>query len=187
MASAKTDGWFVRHATVLKTVFRITFGIIWGVDAAFKFDPALVNAFPDMITAAGQGQPAWLQGWFSFWAGVTAAQPAVFVYGTGILEMALAFALVFGFMRKIAYIGGFVWSLFVWAVPEGFGGPYGPASTDIGTGIVYALVFLLFMQINASHGPSRFSLDAWLERRWPRWARWAEFRGMAVRPSIAPA
>lgn len=171
------DGWFVRNAAVLKTVFRIVFGVIWGVDGALKFDSALVAAFPDMISEAARGQPAWLQGWFLFWHGVSAAQPALWVYGTGILEEALAFALVFGFMRKSAYVGGFILSLFIWAVPEGFGGPYGPASTDIGTGIVYALVFLLFMVMNATYGASRYSLDVLLERRWPGWARVAEFRG----------
>jgi len=71
-------------------------------------------------------------------------------------------------------------------VPEGFGGPYGPASTDIGTGIVYALVFLLLMELNATYGASRYSLDAVIERRWPRWARLAEFRGTTVRTGSRP-
>ncbi len=174
-----TDGWFVRHAEILKSILRIIFGVIWGIDGILKFNPSFVQAFPDIVSGAGQGQPAWLQGWFSFWAGVTSAQPAFWVYSTGTLELVLAFALILGFMRKIAYIGGFLLSFFIWAVPEGFGGPYGPGSTDVGVGIVYALVFLLFMEINATYGPSRFSLDATLERRWSKWRRIAEFRGSA--------
>ena len=112
------NGWFVRHAVLLKTLLRVVFGFIWALDGIFKFDPALVRSFPDVVAETGQGQPAWLPGWFSFW-----------VYGTGLLEMVLAFSLVFGFLRKIAYVGGFVLSFFIWAVPEGFGGPYGPGST----------------------------------------------------------
>jgi len=178
MTSTEASGWSARNAAALKPLLRVVFGVIWALDGVFKFDPALVQSFPDTVAEAGLGQPAWLQGWFSFWAGVTAAQPAFWVYGTGVLEMALAFCLVFGFLRKIAYIGGSILSLFIWAVPEGFGGPYGPGSTDIGTGIVYALVFLLFMVINATYGPSRYSLDKLIEKRWPGWGRLAEFRGV---------
>ncbi len=61
-------------------------------------------------------------------------------------------------------------------MPEGFGGPYGPSSTDIGTGIIYAFVFLLLMVINATFGPSRWSLDYAIERRWAAWTRIAEIR-----------
>ncbi len=179
MKSTDASGWFARNTAAVKSLLRVVFGVIWALDGVFKFDPLLVREFPETVAGAGLGQPVWLQGWFAFWAGVTAAQPAFWVYGTGVLEMAVAFSLVFGFLRKIAYIGGSILSLFIWAVPEGFGGPYGPGSTDIGTGIVYALVFLLFIVINATYGPSRYSLDAVIEKRWPGWARLAEFRGTA--------
>src|SRR5256886_3031064 len=77
-------------------------------------------------------------------------------------------------MRKVAYTAGFLLSLIIWSVPEGFGGPYGPSSTDIGTGIIYAFVFLLLMIINATFGPSRGSLDYAIERRWPAWKNASE-------------
>ena len=35
-----------------------------------------------------------------------------------------------------------MFSLLVWAIAEGFGGPYGSGSTDIGTSIIYALFFV---------------------------------------------
>ncbi len=171
------DSWIVLHREGLKTGLRIIFGLIWAIDGALKFQPGLVGLFPQMVANAGQNQPAWLGGWFAFWSAQASAQPAVWVYGTGALELALAFSLLFGFLRKVAYGGGFVLSLLIWAVPEGFGGPYGPGSTDIGTGIVYALVFVFLMALNATYGPSRYSLDALIERRWPGWARVAEIRG----------
>ena len=171
------DSWIHRNREGLKSFLRIVFGIIWAIDGSLKFAPGLAPAFPGMIQDAGSGQPAWLQGWFSFWATQTSSDPALWVYLTGTLELAVAFALIMGFARKLAYGGGVVLSLFIWAVPEGFGGPYGPGATDIGTGIIYAFAFLLFMVVNATYGPSRYSLDRLLERRWPGWSRIAEIRG----------
>lgn len=56
-------------------------------------------------------------------------------------EVLLGLALILGFMRKVAYIGGMILSLLICAVPEGFNGPYGPTSKDMGTGI-YITLFL---------------------------------------------
>ena len=170
------QGWLVLHAGALKTVFRVIFGLIWLIDGSLKFAPGLVSRFPSLVKTAGQGQPAWLHPWFSFWATQAAAQPAFWVYFTGTLEVALALCLIFGFLRKIAYVGGALLSLLIWAVPEGFGGPYGPGSTDIGTGVVYAILFLALITLNAAYGPSRWSLDYYLEFRWPRWGAFAEFQ-----------
>ncbi len=185
-AQEHLDHWLVRNAQVLKRALAIVFGIFWGIDGALKFQPGLVALFPGMVTDAGQGQPAWLAPWFSFWAGQAQSHAALLIYLTGALELALAFALIAGFLRKVAYGGGFVLSLFIWAVPEGFGGPYGPGATDIGTGIVYAIFFLALMLINATYGPSRYTLDHLLEDRWPAWARLAEIRPRGVRPPEDP-
>jgi len=171
---ADTGSWWGRHVQSLKTLFRVVFGMIWLIDGAFKFSSGVVDSFPDLVSSAGDGQPSWLAGWFSFWSTQAAANPALWVDLTGVLELAVGIALVLGLLRKIAYVGGIVLSLFIWAVPEGFGGPYGPSSTDIGTGIVYAMVFLFLLLVNATFGPSRWSLDAAIERRWPGWRRFAE-------------
>ena len=182
LPQVRLDSWIHRNREVLKSFLRIAFGVIWGVDGSLKFAPGLVSAFPGMVQQAGSGQPAWLQGWFSFWAAQTSQNPALWVYLTGTLELALAFALILGFTRKLAYGAGIVLSLFIWAVPEGLGGPYGPGSTDISTGIIYAFVFLLLMILNATYGPSHYLLDRLLERRWPGWSRVAEIRGPWTSP-----
>ncbi|HYK92850.1 MAG TPA: DoxX family protein [Thermoplasmata archaeon] len=169
------ESWWARNASNLKVVFRVVFGFLWIVAGALKFAPGLVDQFPGMISA--DGQPAWLQGWFSFWSAQATANAAFWVYLTGGLELAVGLGLVFGFMRKIAYLGGAVLSLFIWAVPEGFGGPYQlGVSTDLGGGIVYAMAFLMLIVINATYGPSRYSLDYWIEKHFPAWAKIAEFR-----------
>ncbi len=178
----ETVSWWGRNASSLKTVFRMIFGVLWLIDGAFKFAPGLVDQFPSLIS--GEGMPSWLQGWFSFWQAQASANPAFWVYTTGILETSVGLALLFGFMRKVAYLGGAVLSLFIWAVPEGFGGPIGPGYTDPGGGVVYAMVFLMLIVINSAYGPSRWSLDFLIERRWPAWSRVAEFRGMPPQPLV---
>ena len=171
---AVVEGWVARNAGWLKTLFRVVLGVVWLVDGALKFAPGFVSAFAGKVSAAGQ--PSWLAPWFTFWASQVNANPAFWVYFVGLLELSLGVALVAGLLRKVAYIGGMILSLFIWAVPEGFGGPYGPGSTDIGTGAVYALLFVALMVINASYGPSRWSVDALIERHIPSWGRFAEFR-----------
>jgi len=177
------DNWFVRNVAALKSVMRIIFGIVWAVDGFLKFQPGFADSIAGMISDAGSGQPGWLQPWFSFWSQTVAVNPAFFVTSIGVLEIALGFALVFGFLRKLAYTAGFLLSLVIWSVPEGFGGPYGPGSTDIGTGIIYAFGFLFLMILAATYGPSRWSLDYAIERRWPGWRRMSEFRGEPVPPA----
>jgi len=180
---ASMDNWFVRHVAGLKTAIRIVFGIVWGIDGAFKFQPGVAQSLSGMISDAAQGQPAWLAAWFNFWSQTVSANPAFFATTIGLFELALAFALVTGFLRKIAYTGGILLSLVIWSVPEGFGGPYGPSSTDIGTGIIYAFVFVLLLVVNATFGPSQISLDYILEKKWPPWIRLAEILRL---PASAP-
>jgi uncharacterized membrane protein YphA (DoxX/SURF4 family) len=174
-AQAYDGGWWGRNAVYLKVLFRVSFGLIWLIDGLFKFAPGLVDQFPTMIPT--DGQPGYLSGWFGFWQDQANANAAFWVYTTGVFEVALGLGLILGFMRKIAYVGGIFLSLFIWAVPEGLGGPYGTGSTDLGGGIVYAMVFLMLIVINATYGASRWSLDYWIEKRFPAWAKIAEFRG----------
>ena len=174
-SAAGNRNWVIRNVQGLKTFIRIILGIVWLIDGYLKFQPGFVDSFPDKISSAGLGQPAWLQPWFNFWATATTGNAAAVVYTVGSLEIALGLALVFGLLRKLAYIGGMVISLLIWAIPEGFGGPYGPGSTDIGTGVIYSFVFLSLIIINATYGPSKYSLDSVLERRLPSWKRIAEF------------
>ncbi len=169
------EGFFYRNAREIKSVARILFGIVWLVDASFKFQMSFVQSFSSLIAAGGIGQPAWLAGWFSFWAATTAANPVMWAYIIAFSELAIAVSLIFGFMRKIGYSGGLLLSLLIWSVPEGFGGPYGPSSTDIGTGFIYGIVFLMLIVINALEGPSRSSVDYYIEKKVGWWKKLAEF------------
>jgi uncharacterized membrane protein YphA (DoxX/SURF4 family) len=169
--------WWVRNAHPLKTIFRLLLGIAWLTDGVLKFSSGFVDNFLSAVQSSQANAPSWLSGWFSFWATQASAHPQAIVYTVGLLEVLLGLALVFGFLRKLAYSGGVALALLIWAVPEGFGGPYqtGTGGTDIGTGVIYAIAFLGLILINATYGPSRYSLDYYIERRFPAWARLAEF------------
>ncbi|MDQ6667935.1 MAG: DoxX family membrane protein, partial [Thermoproteota archaeon] len=143
------DNWLARNVSPLKTIVRIIFGVFWTIDGVLKFQPGFVASFPSSIKDAAAGQPSWLAGWFSFWASTTSSNPAFYVYSTGLIELALGLGIIFGFLRKPVYIISLLLGLIIWSVPEGFGGPYGPGSSDIGTGIVYAIVSLMLLIINA--------------------------------------
>ncbi len=168
-------GFVARNIAPIKGALRIAFGLVWLIDAYFKLQNGFLRSFSSLIASGAAGQPQWLSGWFSFWISVTSSNPAFWAYAIAIIELALAISLIFGIMRKVGYIGGFFYSLLIWSVPEGFGGPYGPSSTDIGTGIIYAIVFLLLIAVNAMGGPSRYSLDYKIEKRVRWWRKLAEF------------
>ncbi len=174
-----TASWWAEHAGGLKTVFRLLLGVVWLVDGVLKFTSGFVDGFPGAVQLAQSNAPSWLSGWFSFWSTQASANPSLIVYTVGTLELLLGIALILGLMRKVAYAGGVVLSLLIWAVPEGFGGPYqtGAGGTDVGTGIIYAIAFLGLIVINATYGTSRWSLDGLIEKRFPGWARVAEFSG----------
>ena len=167
--------WFHKNSAGIGTFMRVAFGIVWLIDGFFKFQPGEASAFLQTMQTVVVGQPAWLGPWFSFWAGMITQNVAFFVAMIGTCEVLLGLALVFGFMRKVVYGLGALLSLSIWAIPEGFGGPYGPGSTDIGTAIIYVFVFAALMVIAASQGPDKNSFDHWLEKRVGWWAKIAEF------------
>ena len=170
------DSWFTRNSAAYTRAVEIIFGIVWLIDGQLKFAPGLPAVFSSMVASAAQGQPQWLHGWFAFWSSVSMANPQFFVYFVGLCELALGFALVFGFMRKTAFTLGAVLSLLIWAVPEGFGGPYGPSSTDIGTGIIYAILLLMLLGYSAMFMNSRYTLDSVIRRRVKWWSTFSDFR-----------
>ena len=156
-------------------VLRIAFGVIWLIDAGLKMNHVFVNEFKADFTEGSAGQPGWLHWWFHFWTRVINTSPASFAYITIVLETLIGLALVFGFARRTNYLIGFIFSMAIWAIPEGFGGPYSMASTDIAQGIIYALVFAaLYGLDSASKVKPAWTVDEKLERRFPWWRPIAE-------------
>ena len=128
----------------------------------------------DMVQQASQGQPAWLQPWFSFWTSMISSNSAFMLNGMRVWELIVAFTLLLGFMRKLSYLSGILLSLIIWSVSEGFGGPYGPGSTDIGASILYPFVFFALLILETSAGSNRYTLDKLVERRVGSWSKVAD-------------
>lgn len=180
------EPWIVRNRNGFRRAIRMLFGLFWGLDAGLKLIPGTVFYFQERMIAAGILQPPWLSGWFAFWLSQANAYGTLDVALVGTLEFFLAVALIAGLLRKMAYLGGIALSLFIWAIPEGFGGPYDPGTFDIGVGIVYAVGFLFLIGMDADRSSNRYTLDEKIERRWPKWAQLAEVSGPA-QPSAETA
>jgi thiosulfate dehydrogenase (quinone) large subunit len=124
-------------------VVRILFGVVWLIDAQFKWRPAFIEGLATYLAGALPGQPVPVQSWIHFWMQVVKIDPTLFAYFVASAETALAFALIFGVLSNLAYLGGSVLSLMIWSTAEGFGGLYIVGATDIGAAIIYVFVFAL--------------------------------------------
>jgi uncharacterized membrane protein YphA (DoxX/SURF4 family) len=170
-----------------KDALRITFGVIWLIDAILKWLPGFRSGYLGMISDAGQGQPGWLHWWFSFWLNLQRPEVAFFAYSVAAAETLIAVAVIAGFARKITYISAATLSVLIWAVAEGFGGPYTSGASDIGTAVIYAVVFLGLLALMAYSGPARYSADYYLEKKISWWWRIAEIRRPVPEQAAAPA
>ena len=128
---------------------RIVFGVVWLVDAWFKWQPDFIGHFSSYLTGSLDGQPAWVQAWINFWINVVKVDPHVFAHLVAIGETAVALGLILGVFMNLTNLVGILLSTVIWTTAEGFGGPYQPGSTDIGAAIIYVLVFVgLFLSLS---------------------------------------
>jgi len=148
-------------------VLRILFGLVWAVDASFKWQPAFVNGFAGYLAGAMKGQPPAVQTWIGFWLGLVKTDPVLFARAVAVCETLLAIALILGVFTNLACLGGAVMSFMIWSTAEGFGGPYVPGSTDIGTSIIYVFVFAALLLASAGR---YWSIDQYLGPCLGRWA-----------------
>jgi uncharacterized membrane protein YphA (DoxX/SURF4 family) len=162
-----------------KYALRITFGGIWLIDAVLKWLPGFRSGYMSSITGAGMGQPGWLQWWFHFWTYLQHPAPSFWAVLVAILETLVALAVILGFARKVSYIASAVFCVVIWAAAEGFGGPYGSGASDIGTAIIYALVFMCLLTLAAYTGTDRYSVDYYLEQKISWWHKVAEVGHLA--------
>ena len=167
-----------------KDALRISFGIIWAIDAGLKWAPGFRASYMDTIMGTRYGQPGWLRWWFDFWINLQHPQATFFAYLVAVLETLIALALIAGFARKVTYIAAIVFSFLIWGTAEGFGGPYTSGASDIGTAIIYAIVFGALLALSYYAGPARYSADYYLEQKISWWWRVAELRRPA---SAVPA
>lgn len=161
---------------------RIVFGLIWLIDAALKWQPGFRRGYMSLLMGESAGQPGWLHWWFRFWIDLQHPDVILWAYLAAVIETGIAVALILGFARKLTYIGAIGFSLIIWSTAEGFGGPYTGHSTDVGTAIIYALVFVALLALDYECGPGRLTVDRLIERRLAWWPRVAEVRRVRAKP-----
>jgi len=168
-----------------KDTLRIAFGVIWLIDATLKWLPGFRSSYMSVIMGEAQGQPGWLRPWFDFWIRFQHPDAVFLAYLAAVIETLIALALIAGFARKLTYLSAIAFSLLIWGTAEGFGGPYTSGASDIGTAIIYAVVFGGLLMLSYYGGPARYSADYYLEQKISWWWRIAEMRRPA--PADAPS
>lgn len=144
------------------SILRIVFGIVWAIDASFKWSPAFLNNFTDYLNQGAQGQPALVQAWINLWIHWVSVDPHFFGILVAIAETAIAIGLIFGLFTRIALLGGIALGVVIWTTCEGFGGPYVAGSTDIGAGIIYVIVFVALW---LGKSWSNYSIDSLFKKK----------------------
>jgi thiosulfate dehydrogenase (quinone) large subunit len=144
-------------------LLRVAFGLIWAIAAWLKWQPQFLNSFTEKVSASGEGQPPLIQAWISFWSHLISAHAHLFATILASTETASAVFLICGFLTNLTCMVSLLLSLGIWAVGEGFGGPYKLGeSTDVGTALVYALLSAVLLAIAAGR---YYSIDQWLTPR----------------------
>jgi uncharacterized membrane protein YphA (DoxX/SURF4 family) len=147
-------------------ILRIAFGVVWAVDASFKWAPDFITGFSSTLTDALDGQPGWVKAWINLWDSLVKIDPHVFAHLVAAAETALAVALIVGAFSNLAYIGGTLLALVIWTTAEGFGDIFKKESMDVGAAIIYVIVFAgLFL----SQAGLAFGVDRWLTPKLGRW------------------
>ena len=170
-----------------KDTLRIAFGVIWLIDATLKWLPGFRSSYMSVIMGEAQGQPGWLRPWFDFWIRFQHPDAMFLAYLAAVIETLIAVALIIGFARKLTYLSAIAFSLLIWGTAEGFGGPYTSGASDIGTAIIYAVVFAGLLMLSYYGGPARYSADYYLEKKISWWWRIAETRRPAPAQAAASA
>jgi uncharacterized membrane protein YphA (DoxX/SURF4 family) len=133
------------------TFLRVLFGMVWLVDAFFKWQPGFRDSFAAILQGMVTSQPGVVKPWFQFWALLATHTGHLLPDATAVTETALGIALIIGFARRPVYILGALYALSVWAIGEGFGGPYAlGTTTDVGAALIYVFVFACLFMLDSS-------------------------------------
>jgi uncharacterized membrane protein YphA (DoxX/SURF4 family) len=165
--------------------WRIGFGLIWLVDAWFKWQPSFVNGFVSYLSGnISTSQPAWVDAWIHFWVETVKVDPKLFAYLVALGEIVIALALLRGVGVRLFAVLGSALSLIIWSTGEAFGGPYTTGVTDIGAAIIYVGGFALLALTQCGYA---FGLDGRLGLNGWSWRRVQATEGQGAVPRDGPA
>ncbi len=161
--------------TAAVSAVRTAFGLMWAIDAYLTWRPEFAAHYVGYLQNATHGQPSWLLAWINLWISLVTPATGAFIWLTRIIETLIAIGLLFGLARKATYIIGGLFSLLLWSTAEGFGGPYTTGASNLGPAMVYVLLFAALLLFERLVGRTPYSLDYYLEQRFPRWTTVAEW------------
>jgi uncharacterized membrane protein YphA (DoxX/SURF4 family) len=149
----------------IAAVVRIAFGVIWSIDASFKFLPGFVHGqtVGDELGHADDISTPVIHQWIAMWHSIGTAHPQVFAVGTGIVESCIALGLLLGAFSNLVFIGSAIFSFGIWSAAEGFHLPWSkPGITDLGPSVGYVIASLALFFACAG---ATWSVDTVLRRR----------------------
>jgi uncharacterized membrane protein YphA (DoxX/SURF4 family) len=141
-------------------VVRIVFGLVWAIDASFKWLPGFVHGqtLDDELGGYRKIHTPVIHQWIQLWHGAATSHPQVFAVGTGIVETLIALGLIFGIFSNAVFLGSAVFSLGIWSAAEGFHLPWTRSGiTDLGPSVAYIFASLALFFVAAG---ATWSLDA---------------------------
>ncbi len=165
---------------------RAIFGVVWALNAYLTYRSDFAAHYVGYLHNAAINQPGWLAWWFDFWIDLVTPHASLFIWATRIVETLIALGLLLGFARKTTYVVGALFSLLIWSTAEGFSGPYTVGATNLGPALVYVLLFIGLILTEREQGRSPYSVDYYIERRWPGWRRISELSAPRVVEEVPP-
>jgi thiosulfate dehydrogenase (quinone) large subunit len=139
-------------------VVRILFGLLWAINASFKWLPKFNSGatMSDELGNAALVHTPVIHQWLQLWSSVGLADPGAFAKGIAVIETVAALGMILGAFSNAVFIGTAMLSFGIWSGAEAFHLPFHDGMTDLGpsSGYVFASLALFF----AAAG-SRWSVD----------------------------
>ncbi len=129
-------------------IVRIAFGLVWAVDAAFKWQPGFVHGqvFAHQFGIHDKVTTPVIHQWIQLWSHVAAGSPSGFAIGSAVVESLIALGLLTGSFSNAVFIGSAIYSFGIWSAAEAFGLPWNaPAITDVGPSAGYIIASLALL------------------------------------------
>lgn len=125
-------------------VVRIGFGVLWAVDATFKWLPGFIHGrtLGDELGKAAEVRTPVIHQWLSMWHSIGTSSPTAFAVGTAVVETLIALGLIFGAFSNLVFVGSAIFSFGIWSSAEGFHLPWKSGMTDLGPSVGYIFASL---------------------------------------------
>lgn len=175
--------------TIAFSALRVALGIIWAVIAVETWRPTFAAHLQHYNEVVFQSLSSWLLPWFGTWVVAITPYPTLFLVLARICTTLIALALLLGFARKTTYIAGALLSIPLWTLMEGYTSSQAFGTINLGAAVTYILVFISLLLIERANGTPPYSLDYYINHRWPSWRRFSEISHGAdapPRPEIKP-